>query len=384
MLWVDTINGNIDRYFDRYFIPALKQLDKSQWDFNQSKRLLKINGSIIDFRSADHPESIEGFGYKKIFLNEAGIILKDDYLYSHAILPMLLDYPDSQLIAGGVPKGITKKDGKQHKFYELKQRADAGEKGFMHLGYTSYDNPLLGRSEIDDMIRQMTPAEAQQEIFGEFVDFAGNNPFAVAYKKEIHESELAVRDDKKQLFVSMDFNINPFSAIFAHKWRDRDGEHIHVFDECEIKNGNIMDMSNLITTKYRNFIPTMLITGDYMGNIRQMAMPDLASLYQQLDRALSKYGFRSGQMKLRPNPTHQNSRADSNYFLAHFPDFKINPTTCPGLCRDMRIVQVDGFGEIVKRNRNDIAQRADLLDCFRMLVHNFANDWISQHQKIRK
>lgn len=116
MLWVDTINGNIDRYFDRYFYPTLSQLPKSLWNWNSQKRELRINDSIIDFRSADKPESIEGFGYKKIFLNEAGIILKDDYLYTNAILPMLLDFPDSQLIAAGVPKGMHKRDGTPHIF----------------------------------------------------------------------------------------------------------------------------------------------------------------------------------------------------------------------------------------------------------------------------
>ena len=55
----------------------------------------------------------------KIFLNEAGIILKNNYLYTNTILPMLMDYPDSQLIAAGVPKGKIKKDGTEHIFYTL-------------------------------------------------------------------------------------------------------------------------------------------------------------------------------------------------------------------------------------------------------------------------
>ena len=62
LLWVDTINGNIDRYFDRYFYPVLKQIPANKWNFNRQKRELKIYDSIIDFRSADSPESIEGFG----------------------------------------------------------------------------------------------------------------------------------------------------------------------------------------------------------------------------------------------------------------------------------------------------------------------------------
>src|SRR6188472_3936960 len=71
LLWGDTINGNIDRYFDRYFLPVLKKLGSDYFQWHQQRRELKILDSVIDFRSSDRPENWEGFGYKKIFLNEA-------------------------------------------------------------------------------------------------------------------------------------------------------------------------------------------------------------------------------------------------------------------------------------------------------------------------
>lgn len=381
MLWVDTINGNIDRYYERYFLPALKQLPSHLWTFNQQKRELKVNNCIIDFRSSDKPESIEGFGYKKIFLNEAGIILKDDYLYSHAILPMLLDYPDSQLIAGGVPKGIHKKNGDKHKFFELFERADAKEPGFKTLHYTSYDNPLIRKEEIDALIQQMTGLEAQQEIFGEFVEYSGNNPYAHNFIPDKHESETAVHDPKKQMFMSIDFNLNPFAAIFGHKWRDTEGEHVTIFDEVEIQNGSIERMIDTIVERYRHYIPGMYITGDYTAKKRQQGLPDLASYWNQIERGLAKYGFRSNQLKLFPNPFHTNARNDVNYFLFHFPYFKINPTKCVNLCRDLRIVQVDNFGEIIKHSRTDASQRADYMDCLIYYVNNFIGESIDRHQK---
>jgi len=383
LLWVDTINGNIDRYFERYFLPILRQIPKELWNFNQQKRILRINDAICDFRSADQPESIEGFGYKKIFLNEAGIILKDDYLYSHAILPMLLDYPDSQLIAGGVPKGIHKKNGDKHKFFELYERALNGEPGFRTLHYTSYDNPLIQKEEIDKLIKQMTPQEAQQEIFGEFLEYSGNNPYAHNFISEKHEADVKV-DAHKQIFMSIDFNLNPFAAIFAHKWRDNAGEHLHIFDEVEIQNGSIEKMIDTIVERYKHFISTMQITGDYTGRKRQQGLPDLASYWNQIERGLNKYGFRGSQLKLLPNPFHSNARSDVNYFLYHFPDIKINPVKCLNLCRDLRIVQVDNFGEIIKHSRTDAAQRADYMDCFIYLVHNFFGDSLDKHQKTNR
>ena len=56
ILWGDTINSNIDRYFERYFLPELK---KNNIDFEYSKqdKKLKIGTSFIDFRSSDRPEN---------------------------------------------------------------------------------------------------------------------------------------------------------------------------------------------------------------------------------------------------------------------------------------------------------------------------------------
>src|SRR5690606_9457471 len=104
-LWGDTVSTNIDRYFERYFQPALKQLPSGIWQWKKVDKILKIGRLTIDFRSADRPENWEGFGYHLIFLNEAGIILEDDYLYDNAVLPMLIDFPNAKLIAAGVPKG---------------------------------------------------------------------------------------------------------------------------------------------------------------------------------------------------------------------------------------------------------------------------------------
>lgn len=173
-LWGDTINSNIDRYFERYGKPALV---KAGIPFNFSAQQKKLTfpfaKGYIDFRSADRPENWEGFGYHNIILNEAGIILKNDYLYTNAVLPMLIDHSDSRLFAMGVPKGKKKKDGREHKFYKLFLNAKTGKPGYRLLTFTSYDNPILNADDIrtlEDEIRDMNPIMVRQEIYAEFVD----------------------------------------------------------------------------------------------------------------------------------------------------------------------------------------------------------------------
>ncbi len=377
MLWVDTINGNIDRYYERYFFPELTG-SGIKFDFNYNKKQLRILNSVIDFRSADSPESIEGFGYKRILLNEAGIILKDNYLYTNTILPMLIDYPDSQLYAIGTPKGKFKKDGTEHMFYQLSKKTG---QDYRQLRYSSYDNPILNANEIrllENEIALLDPAMVRQEIYGEFVDMTAVNPFMTQYLPEKHESLSAVFDPNKQLFISIDFNLNPFSVIFFHQWRDHSGEHFHIFDEMEIKNGSIPAMIDAIRLRFGEQLSNARLTGDAMGKKKELAERDNASYYLQIQRGL---GLRDSQLQLPANPSHENSRADCNYLLYHYPDFKINPDKCKGTVRDMKIVQCDSFGSIIKSNRKDISQQADYFDCVRYAINTYAFDWLKQHSK---
>lgn len=201
--------------------------------------------------------------------------------------------------------------------------------------------------------------------------------FAIQWDDKKHISDLAIFDTKRQLIISIDFNLTPFCVTFHHFWHDQDGVHGHQFDEAEIKQGSIPAMIELIKTRYQSSLSNAIITGDAMGNRGDISQRDNASLYLQLIRGL---GMRESQIKVSNNPTHENSRADSNYVLYHFPDFKINKK-CIGTIRDMRNVQVDAFGSILKKDRKDVNQRADYIDTVRYLIHNVYYKWIEQHQK---
>ncbi len=162
ILWVDTININIDRYVERYFKPALRKFDRSLWDWRQQAKELKIMNSVCDFRSADRPENIEGFGYKLVILNEAGIILKDEYLWHNTIRPMMIDY-GSPIMAGGTPKG-------KNLFYRLFNKGKGEDPDWESFHYTTYDNPYLSRKEIDSIAKDMPELVRRQEIMAEFLE----------------------------------------------------------------------------------------------------------------------------------------------------------------------------------------------------------------------
>ena len=253
--------------------------------------------------------------------------------------------------------------------------------------FTSYDNPLINKKEINEIANQMNETERQQEIFGKFVEFTGENPFAHQYDKTIHESEFAVHDKSKPIIISVDFNLNPFGVTFSHIYRDKEGFKYITFDEAEIENGSIPKMIELIKERYKPFLHLAILTGDAMGKNRTLMDNNASSYFEQLKRGL---GMRDSQLKIKANPTHENSRSDCNYILfeskKHNGGIKVllNPVTTKGTIRDLRGVQCDAFGQIMKKNRNQLNQRADLLDCWRYPINVFLKNWILENQRITK
>lgn len=173
VMWVDTVNSNIERYMQRYMLPIVKPLPEAMWSWNKQDKLFQLGDSYIDYRSAESPENIEGFGYDILILNEAGIILDDRYLFENAILPTTVDNPDCIMIIGGTPKG-------PNLFSELHSKAKAGVvpgwkawslSTYFNLKERPYDG-FLTREGIQRLIDAYGGNEQliRQEVFGEFVE----------------------------------------------------------------------------------------------------------------------------------------------------------------------------------------------------------------------
>lgn len=240
------------------------------------------------------------------------------------------------------------------------------------------DNPYIEPAYIESLKANMPPDEYRRFVDGDWNVIKVENPFLPVWSDEKHSSLAPQYDLRKRLDISVDFNLNPFCATFAHAWRDESGDHDHTFGEVEIKNGSIPVMAEYIGDKYSASLPNCVLTGDAMGNRGDISQRDNATLYIQLIRILK---LRESQLHIGANPTHENSRADCNYYVYNHPDYKIHSENCKGSIQDFKTVQCDAFGAILKKNRNDLSQRADFLDTHRYRINNLRYKWIDQHQK---
>jgi len=189
-LWVDTTYSNIQRYVERYILPTLKSIPAEYWNWRKKESILEIGDSYCDFRSADRPENIEGFGYKLIILNEAGIILKNKKLWTESIRPMVMDYK-AEVIIGGTPKGKVHK-GEKHFFYELAELCETDMQWEL-FQFSTYDNPLIDPEEIKQLEKEIAASIRDQEIYGKFIDVNEDAIIKSAwwkyYEGEVYRSE---------------------------------------------------------------------------------------------------------------------------------------------------------------------------------------------------
>jgi hypothetical protein len=342
-----------------------------------AKILRFINGAKVDFWSMEDPNSGRGRKYHRIIIDECEKALKFEEAWTQAIAPTLTDFGGDAYFLSTPQFGDTY-------FKRLCKQELIQPETWKTFVYSTYDNPYIDRDEIE-MMRSILPALVFDcEYLAADVDGKSMNPFLYALNTDVHYNTDVHLDWKKQLHIGIDFNLNPFAVVFANIWRDEAGLNVNFVNEFSIDNGSLQSMAQRIKAMYSNLLPNAKLTGDSLGKNRNIALADNASNYETLRRFM---GLREGQIIVPNNPTHEQSRNDFNYLLhvssdpANMIKVRVNPSTCPGLAGDMRMVQCDATGAMVKGNRKDLSQKADFLDCARYLINTFVKGEIERHQK---
>lgn len=160
-LWVDTVQGNLDAYVNRYFRALLGDIWQHCKYDKQKHNLYLPNGSELILRSAERPENMEGFDYHYVVLNEAGIILKSPDLWFKTLQPMC---KAAQVKIVGTPKG-------KNTFHQLYYQ-DSPD--WASYSFSIYDSPFYEEKEIE-ALKPGVPQEVwEQEYLADFVDGAGS------------------------------------------------------------------------------------------------------------------------------------------------------------------------------------------------------------------
>jgi predicted phage terminase large subunit-like protein len=130
---------------------------------NETLKVIELpNGSVIEFKSADNPDSLRGEGLTGLVIDECAQIKEE--AWTESLRPALSD-KKGWVIFIGTPK-------KRNWFFHLWKRAESLE-NWSRFAFTTYDNPYIDKNEIDEAKKVMSEREFRQEYLAEFVSDEG-------------------------------------------------------------------------------------------------------------------------------------------------------------------------------------------------------------------
>jgi len=207
-------------------------------------------------------------------------------------------------------------------------------------------------------------------------------PWFQNFSVDRHVKDTAVFNPALPVYFSIDFNVDPFICLCAHVWTDVSGMHLHVFDEIVIeKNGSVPEMCDRIQNQFGvKVMATCYFTGDATQRKREIVQRNNINAWDMINK---RFNLGSRLLVPRANPSVEDNRHLISSILAFHPDLQIN-SKCKRLIYDMQFVEADEQGGIIKKDRNNEAQRCDAGDEFRYLCNVKLRDFFDKYRFDKK
>lgn len=212
------------------------------------RTLSEHKNSIIEFKGSDKENSLRGAGLAGVVLDE--FAYQKPYIWDKIISPMLIQ-------TGGWALFITTPNGVTNHFKGFWDNAVAleasGDPDWRSFHFTSYDNPLIPRENLEKERERLVPEFFQQEYMAEFAKFVGL--IYTSFDENTHVRDFEV-DDGWSFYRAIDFgatdpNAVPFMGV------DKNGV-IYIYDEIYMNALFTSQLAELIKQKsaHRYFIAT--------------------------------------------------------------------------------------------------------------------------------
>ena len=191
-----------------------------------------------------------------------------------------------------------------------------------------------------------------------------SDKWAYAFKKDKHVGKTEL-NPSETVYLSFDFNRNPITCLVSQHYDN----HFYGIEQIEIDNCTIYRLCEVIKERYPGcfFLVTGDVSGKNVSTVSSLNNFDVIKMSLDLTRNQMQY---SGQ-----NPPLAQNRILVNAMLERYP-MVFDADKCGPLIRDFEIVKSDNDGKPVKLNRNDPAQRADSLDCFRYTLNRYFGNFL--------
>jgi len=197
-------------------------------------RLDLRNGSTISLKGADNYDSLRGVGLDFIVLDEFADIAPDAWY--ETLRPTLSDKQGRALFIG-TPKGIGNWS------YEIFQNSLDDPTNWSSHQFTTEQGGNVPPSEIEQARRDLDERTYRQEYCATFETFSGRIYYSFDRALNTKPWSLPMPE---VLYVGMDFNIDPMSAVVAA----RIGNTLHIVDEVRMFSSNTQEMCDELKQRF--------------------------------------------------------------------------------------------------------------------------------------
>ena len=215
------------------------RLEDLRWVKKHNETELSLylkNGSTISLKGADNYDSLRGVGLDFIVLDEFADI--DPEAWFETLRPTLSDKQGKALMIG-TPKGIGNWS------YEMFQNNLEDPDTWSSYQFTTVEGGNVAESEITQAQRDLDERTFRQEYLATFETYTGRIYYAFDRAKNVIDSEPSEKDITV-IYIGMDFNIDPMSAVIAIRNKD----DLCIIDEIRMYSSNTQEIAEEINHRY--------------------------------------------------------------------------------------------------------------------------------------
>jgi phage terminase large subunit len=191
------------------------------------------NGSTISLKGADNYDSLRGVGLDFIVLDEFADI--DPEAWYETLRPTLSDKQGRALFIG-TPKGIG------NWAYDIYQNT-LDNPTWKSYSFTTIEGGQVPAEEVDAARLDLDERTFRQEYLATFETFSGRIYYGFDRAANVRKYEGTTPD---VVYVGMDFNIDPMSAVVAVRM----GDTLHIIDEVRLFSSNTQEMVNELKQRF--------------------------------------------------------------------------------------------------------------------------------------
>lgn len=218
-----------------------------------------VNGTVIELKGADKPDSLRGVGLHYIVLDEMQDMSEE--LWTKVLRPTLASTGGHALFLG-TPKAYNY----LYSLYRMGQDPENVKAGLWESWqYPTITSPYIPRAEIEAARKDMDEKSFRQEFEASFETMSGRvyHPF----DRTVHVGKYEF-NPKLPIWIGQDFNIDPMSSIIM---QPQPSGEVWVVDEVVLPGSNTEETCAELERLYWRNIHNITVYPDPAGGQRQHA-----------------------------------------------------------------------------------------------------------------